>query len=303
MMSIELAARKIFRWGEVEEMNPVESIAAPAWTTGLKSISVKCAVCTRSMALRQLSARKAGIRMRDAWYCSSSCFASVAEKEFSALLKLGVEQGSHVVRMPLGLVLISRGLLTSAQLREANEELKEVGGEIGELLVRRGAVTERQVTSVRAAQWGCAVFTMPKQLEPTRIHIPMAFIKACSAIPLHYVGARKLLLVGFVQAVEYGLLYAIEQMTGCKTQPCFVTPSEFRTLIESHEDSLKQVESSPASEVIFETMQPPEEMARILCGYGVELEAEEAMIAKCKEYLWARLTSGTREVNLLFKAG
>jgi hypothetical protein len=303
MTGIEQVARKIFRWGEVEEMNPVESIASPAWPTGLKAISVKCGVCARSMALRQLAARKAGIRMRDIWYCSSACFTSVAEREFSELLKLGVEQGSHAARTPLGLILISRGQLTKEQLREAADESKEFGGEIGDLLVRRGVVTERQVTSVRAAQWGCAVFTMPKQLEPARVHVPMKFIKAYSAMPLHYVAGRKLLLVGFVQAVEYGLLYAIEQITGCKTQPCFVTPTEFKTLMEMQEQTAPQSEETPASEIIFDSVHSPEEMARILCSHGVELEAEEAAIAKCKDFLWARLVSGAKQLDLLFKAG
>lgn len=303
MTGIQHVARKIFRWGEVEEMNPAESIAGPAWPAGLKTITVKCGVCSRSMALRQLASRKAGIRMRDVWYCSSACFTSVAEREFSELLKLGVEQGSHAARMPLGLMLVSRGQLTKEQFREASEELKVTGGEIGELLVRRGVVTERQVTSVRAAQWGCAVFTMPKQLEPARIHVPMKFIKAYSAIPLHFVAARKLLLVGFVQAVEYGLLYAIEQITGCKTQPCFVTPTEFKTLMDMQAQSIESHDAAPASEIIFDSVHSPEEMASILCSHGVEMEAEEAMIAKCRDFLWARLVSPAKEVDLLFKAG
>jgi hypothetical protein len=44
-------------------------------------------------------------------------------------------------------------------------------------------------------------------------------------------------------------------------------------------------------------------MARILSSYSVHLEADEAVIGKCKEYLWARLKCGPRDVDLLFKAG
>jgi hypothetical protein len=44
-------------------------------------------------------------------------------------------------------------------------------------------------------------------------------------------------------------------------------------------------------------------MARILSSYGAHLEAEEAIIEKCREYLWARLKCGSNDVDLLFKAG
>jgi hypothetical protein len=284
-------------------MTATHSIAKPTWVDGLKVMTARCHACHRSLALRQLSARKVGIRMHDAWYCSSLCFTSAAEMELSELLKSGVEQGTHVSRMPLGLILMSQGLLTSAQFKEVTGEQKEVGGEIGELLVRRGSVSERQVAAVRATQWGCPVFAMPKrQLQPG-IQVPSTLLKLCSAVPLHYVAATKLLLVGFVHGIEYGLLYAIEQMTGCKTQPCFVTPSDFQ--VQMHRNLEVQetcVEPFP-KEVIFESVQTAAEMASILCRHGVDVEADEVILGKCKEYLWARLLCGAREFDLLFKAG
>ena len=44
------------------------------------------------------------------------------------------------------------------------------------------------------------------------------------------------------------------------------------------------------------------ESARILCSYGVNLEADEAIIGRCKEYIWTRLNYGSQKVDLLFKA-
>jgi len=284
-------------------MNPIHRMATPTWVAGLKVTTTKCRNCQRSLALRQFSARKAGIRMRDSWYCSSPCFTSAAEQEFSELLNSGMEQGKHVSRMPLGLILMSRGLLTSAQFREVTDEQKDVGGEIGELLVRRGSVSERQVTAVRATQWGCPVFAMPKHLVPTMIRVPSTLIKLYSAVPLHYVAATKLLLVGFVHGIEYGLLYALEQMTGCKTQPCFVTPSDFEVQMQRQVRAEAKDKDATPNEVQFETVHTAAEMASILCSYGVDLEADEVLLEKCKGYVWARLICGARAVDLLFKAG
>jgi len=286
-----------------ETMNLIHSIATRTWDAGFKAVTARCENCQRSMTLSQFSARKAGIRMQDRWYCSSECFGLAAEAELAELAASGPERANHASRMPLELMLVSRGWLSSTEFKEVRDEQKEAGGEIGELLVRRGSVSEKQLTAIRATQWGCPVFTVPKHGMPAGIHIPSTLMQLYSMIPLHYVAATNMLLVGFVHNVEYGLLYAIEKMTGCKTQPCFVTPSDFQIKMHQREQDLKLAGDSISSEVKFECIQTSAEMARILCNYGIHIEADEAIIGKCKEYLWARLKSGPREFDLLFKAG
>src|ERR1700733_6801180 len=264
-------------------MKRISSIAMPAWITALKVITSRCGSCNRSLALRRLSARKAGIRMHGAWYCSSRCFRWAAEREVLQLLKPATVQPAHVSRMPLGLNLISHGLLTIEQLKKATDEQKEAGGEIGELLVRQGSVSEKQVTAVRAAEWGGPVFAVPKQALRIGINVPSTLMRIYSMIPVHYVVRTNLLLVGFVHNVEYGLLFAIEQITGCETKPCFVTPSDFKTQMQQQQEHLEQ---PGFKELKFERIQTAGEIARTLCTSGLEIEADEAFIGKCKEYLW-----------------
>lgn len=284
-------------------MNLMNSIATPAWVAGLKIATSKCEHCHRSMALRNFSARKAGIKMGESWYCSSSCFTAAAEKKLSDLMYAKLERGSRGCRMPLGLSLINRGLLTTSQFKEAVDKQKRAGGELGELLIEDGAVSEDQVTAVLAAEWGCPVFSVPKHMTQSAIQIPSTLIRRYSAIPLHYVAATKLLLVGFVHGIEYRLLYAIEQITGCKTQACFVTRSDFRLQMEQIDRAEQRLGEIAPSGVKIDNVQDPAEMASILCGYGVDLEAEEANIGKCMDFLWARLKSGPKNFDLLFKAG
>ena len=112
-------------------MKLISSIAMPAWVAGLKVITSRCESCHKSLALRHLSTRKAGIRMHGNWYCSSRCFQSATEQEVLRLLKPGTELPARVERMPLGLSLISHGFLTIEQLKKATDEQKEVGGGSG----------------------------------------------------------------------------------------------------------------------------------------------------------------------------
>ena len=282
-------------------MKLIPPIAMQTWAAGLKVIVSRCEICQKMLALRRLSARKAGIRMHDSWFCSSRCFRLAAEQEVVRLLKPAKRSAAYVERMPLGLDLVGHGLLTIEQLKKATDEQKITGGEIGELLVGQGSVTEKQVTAVRATEWACPVFTVPKQATRIGIHIPTTLMRLHFMIPVHYVVKTNLLLVGFVHSVEYELLYAIEQMTGCETKPCFVTPTEFRIQMQQYEEAQGRATDNPR-EIKFESLQSPTEIARILCASGVEIEAEEAFIGRCREYLWGRLKSGVNTVDLLFKA-
>jgi Type II secretion system (T2SS), protein E, N-terminal domain len=218
------------------------------------------------------------------------------------LLKPANGPAVYVARMPLGLNLISHGLLTIEQLKKTTDEQKEAGGEIGELLVRHGFVSEKQVTAIRATEWGCPVFTIPKHAAWIGINIPATLMRLHSMVPVHYVVRTNLLLVGFVHGVEYELLYAIEQVTGCETKPCFVTPADFQIQMQQREEAQRQAKDNPPKEIKFESLQTPAEIARILCTAGVEIEADQAFIGRCREYLWARLKSGAKAVDLLFKA-
>jgi hypothetical protein len=284
-------------------MKLIHSIASPAWAAGFRVFTSRCEGCHRSLALRHLSAQKAGITMHGCWYCSSACFKAAAEKKLSELLSTGQEQVNHVSRMPLGLLLIGRSLLTAEQLREATDEQKEAGGEIGEILSRYGFVSEKQVTGARAVQWSCPVFSVPKHPIQIGIQIPSVLIQLYSAIPLHYVPKTKRLFMGFVLGIEYGLLYAIEQMTGCNTQPCFVTPSDFETQMQLREQMQELCADTTPKEWTFESVQTPAEMAQILCSHGVDLDADEVIISRCREYIWARLKYEAKAVDLFFRAG
>jgi hypothetical protein len=201
--------------------------------------------------------------------------------------------------MPLGLMMVSRGLLTNEDLRRAVDEQKQTGEEIGEVLIRLELVSEKQVAAVRAAQWGCPTFSVPKGATPAEVVIPATLVAEHSMVPLHYVAATNQLLVGFVQSIEYGILYAIEQILGCKTQPCFVTPSDFQGQMFQREQ-LQKLELTP-SELKFESGHSASDMARILSSYSLHLHADEAVIGKCSGFMWARLKTGPRAVDLLFK--
>lgn len=274
----------------------VPSIPLPAWLNALRPVKVRCQVCRHAMAVRQHTAN-AGIRVRDQWFCSPRCFRSGAEREVARLLKFRFDQPVHGERMPLGLSLLRQQLVTVEQLRHASEEHKETGDELGEVLVRQRAASEKNVTAVRAALWGCPVFAIGNPPASVTVSIPVTLMRNYGMVPVHFVASTNSLLAGFVHGVEYGMLYAIEQITGCSTKPCFVTPSDYQLQMEQ-----QQRHQAPDAEVAFEAMRSPVEIAEIICSSGLEVEADEALLERCKDYLWVRLKSESRALDLLFRA-
>jgi hypothetical protein len=279
-------------------MGLIDSIAASSWITGFKVVSCGNEGCKRWLTQRHLTGRKVGVKMQNSWYCSYACFEAVAADRLSRLLTVGHGLSSHISRMPLALILINRGLMTNEQSKVAAEEQTITGGEIGEVVVRLGYVSEKQLISARSMQWGCPVFTASQPLRD-QVHIPLILMRLYSMVPLHYVAATDSLLIGFVHAVEYRVLYAIEQVTGCKTSPCFVTASDFELQMQQHE----QVKEVPPDDLTFEGVQSPERMAHVLCNYGGLLNTEEIAIGRCRDYLWARMKNPSTTNNILFRAG
>ena len=58
-----------------------------------------------------------------------------------------------VPRVPLGRLLVAEGLLTEAQVDDALFEGGQTGERLGEIVVRRGLLSEDEIAKVLAEQW------------------------------------------------------------------------------------------------------------------------------------------------------
>jgi hypothetical protein len=130
----------------------------------------------------------------------------------------GMPQESHRHRIPLGLVMLEQGWITSGQLRQALDAQKAAGAGAGPLA---GAPAGRQ----RAAghQGAGAAVELPgaapgvsRRRGADRL-VPRLFVDAFGALPLR-VAAGKLLYLGFEDRLDPVLALAIERMTGLRVE-------------------------------------------------------------------------------------
>ncbi len=281
-----------------ENRSLIQSITASPWVIGFKTVQCSRDDCSRWLTQRHLAARRVGVTMQDQWYCSYSCFASVASERLTRLLSTTPATSARISRMPLSLILMSRGLLTQEQAKQASIEQEKIGADIGDILIQLGYVDEKDVTAARSSQWDCPVFsssTRPLHLSTCQADVPLTFSRMHSMIPLHYIHSTNTLMLGFVYGVEYAVLYSIEQMTGCRTRACLITPNDFALHMQYH------AHQPPPNDLTFETIQAPAKMAHTLCSYGALLNANEVAIGRCREYLWARMKTPSGTSNILFR--
>ena len=162
-------------------------------------------------------------------------------------------------------------------------------------LLRLGLASERQLTAARAAQWGYPVLGQERMGHFVQSDIPFQLLRSCSAVPLHNSPAAKRLFLGFVYRVDHGLLNSLEQMTGFRTEPCFIAPAKFT------EQMAKLVPVPELEEVVFDDLKTPAQMGKTVGGFAVEIGAKDVRFAHCRDYAWTRLAGKRRTVDLLFR--
>jgi hypothetical protein len=197
-------------------------------------------------------------------------------------------------RLSLGLALVSKGLITEDQYREAVIRSQCRAETLETTLLECGYASEKKLAAGRAAQCGYPALVQELSGPIVEVDLPSSLLRAHRAAPIHYSAKSKRLVLGFVDRVEHGLLQSIEQITGCRAEPCFITPAEFA-------EQMERVTALPEyEEVVVTESESATQMGRTLGGWAVEISAREASFAKCNSFAWVRMTGKRGTVDVVF---
>jgi hypothetical protein len=252
--------------------------------------------CSSKTLFQTITRRNRGMKVDDQWYCQDCIEPSVQAKILELMTSQGRAVRAHSSRIPLGLLLLQRGILTAEQLRIALDRHRLTEVNFGDVVQQLGFATGEQVTAAVAAQWACPVFCLGDRQLELGVRIPHLLLEMYGMLPVHFVESERRLLIAFVTGVQHQMLYTIGQMTSCTVAPCFITASEY----ESHLHPPSQA-SLRDNELVFEQIIETAEMARITSNYVGQLAAERLRLGRCRDYLWARIWGNTREMDLLFR--
>ena len=218
------------------------------------------------------------------WSCSSACTAArVALAVGRELDGRAVAEVSHRHRIPLGLVMLEQGWITSGQLRQALDAQRTAGaGRLGHWLVRQHGVSERLVTRALGLQWSCPVIPLEfHDAEALAVLVPRLFVDAFGALPLR-IGAGKLLYMGFEDRLDPVLALAVERMSGLRVESGLVAESEFGP---AHARMLNA--KFPSVELIEAVSEPA--VARSLARSIEQARPVASRLVRVHDCLWLRM--------------
>lgn len=256
----------------------------------------KCDVCGRSKRFN-LRKEETGIKIHGVRCCSPKCFELAVEKELKTLsLRNGQAPVISRHRLPLGLLLLSHGVITRRQLESALEMQRINGrGRIGEWLQRLGYADEREITRALSIQCGRPMINGDAARFLDGCGIPAEILTENKILPVHYraENEHRLYLAG-CNEIDPVILSEIEQMLGCTALGCIASESIVKREIE-------RARTSSRDDIVFETPQCWTEMTQVCLSYALQLGASEMRTARCGAYLWIRLKNAKRWANLLFR--
>ena len=133
----------------------------------------------------------------------------------------------------LGQILIKRNLIAADQLKEALELQKKEGGVLGELLVKLGHVTERDIVVALIVQCGFPYIAVNKYEIDLKVLqlIPEETARKYHVMPLDRVG--DVLSVVMANPLDLSMIEELEHATGCKIATFIATKAEIDEAISN----------------------------------------------------------------------
>jgi len=218
------------------------------------------------------------------WVCSTVCAREMIEAAVLREARDGnLSPAMHQHRVPLGLLLFSKGHITQEQLKRALEAQKKAGsGRLGEWLVRQKAVEQEQLVRALGAQWGCPVLSADifhaAAMAPA---LPRLLADSFGALPLRVAG-RSLLYVAFESRPDPCIALALERMTGLKCETGILRDSEFE---RAHGALLR----APFPRVRLLEATSLRGAAHAMTAMVEESRPAEARLVRVHNYFWLRL--------------
>jgi len=238
-----------------------------------------------------------GVEFDGRWYCEVGCLKPILVLQLQQLLSRFLYERPRIHRLPIGLLLVNRSVITHDQLREALRLQRDAGrGKLGDWLRQLDVVNESQITAALAQQWGCPVFPL-EQLATFLFSselLPLPLLESAGAVPACASPDGRLLHLAFGERIDHTALYAIEQMLGCRTVACAANESTISAVLaqfRQHTDS---------EETCFETVRDPREMSLIISSYAAELRAVQIALVRTATYIWVRFHRRDAKRDLLF---
>ena len=207
--------------------------------------------------------------------------------------------------MRIGEMLVSAGLITEEQLKEALKKQREDGGKLGSILVREGFVDEEDLTSHLSQQYGVPAINLASfDIDESVFKlIPSETARKYELIPINRTGAT--LTIAMVDPTNVFAMDDIKFMTGYNVEPVIASEVAILEAIENHYQStsaieLKQVMDDLTAQAAVDDMEVLDADDDDLDISSEDLDAaEEAPVIKLVNLIFSdALKRGASDIHL-----
>jgi hypothetical protein len=143
-----------------------------------------------------------------------------------------------MARKRIGEVLLRRGAITEDQLALALDFQREKGIRLGAALIAKGLLTEEDLAAALGEALDLPVIDIPDTVDLTALHLLKAsFCEVHEVFPLHLEGGssgRRQLTLAAADPLDLPVIEEISFITGCSVVPVLATPSQIRLAILRH---------------------------------------------------------------------
>jgi len=130
-------------------------------------------------------------------------------------------------KLKIGGILISSGLITEDQLKAALSGQRQLGGTVGENLIRLGYISEEVLLSSLSEQTGLQHINLTRVEVPPSIQrlIQLETVRSRRLLPIGFEG--RILVVGMVDPTDLTALSEVEFQSGHNTKPVILSSTHF----------------------------------------------------------------------------
>ncbi len=130
-------------------------------------------------------------------------------------------------KMKIGEILVSSGLITEDQLNAALAGQSQLGGTIGENLIRLGYIQEEVLLNSLSEQTGLQHINLTRVEIPASIQrlVKIATVQSRRLLPIGFEGSK--LVVGMVDPTDLSALSEVEFQSGHATKPVILSATHF----------------------------------------------------------------------------
>ncbi len=250
----------------------------------------RCTCGTRPLAVRLRMRSGQRPQFEGAWRCGRPCLLQAVKAAVRREFRNGHTAESRVRhRIPLGLILQTRGVITADQLRHALQLQQQTGGRLGDILLRTFRVDERQIAAALAAQWNAPLWSLPAGPSQELLRLaPLALFRLSATLPVRLIGTR--LSLASADGIDAPMALALERMHGVTVESGISASSSF----DSAWKTLPVTQERTAEEVHCEDV---DEISRRLAKTVESAQPVESRAVRVGRRMWLRLWLEAAAVN------